>query len=56
MSSKKTTKKPPPTDDAFLQHMKRCMFQLSIWKQAIIGRQELFEPTECGWGKNESGL
>jgi len=39
----------PPTDDSFHQHLLRCVYQLSIWRNVISTNVQLPEVTECGY-------
>ena len=48
-----TTDKPasqlPPTEDAFKQHVMRAQYQIKIWIQSHVPKQDLPELTEHGW-------
>jgi hypothetical protein len=39
----------PPTDDSFHLHLRRCLFQILIWKNVISGIYELPNPTGFGF-------
>ena len=39
----------PPCSNTLIQHMKRCNFQLAIWRRALENFQEVPDPTEHGW-------
>lgn len=43
----------PPNKDAFLQHLKRCNHQASIWKQSLNNNIVVPSPTSCGWKHTE---
>ncbi|KAK3911510.1 Chromosome-associated kinesin KIF4 [Frankliniella fusca] len=39
----------PPTSDALRLHLKRCHFQVYVWKNAHIASPILPDPKDCGW-------
>ncbi|MES9882214.1 MAG: hypothetical protein ABW185_15180 [Sedimenticola sp.] len=46
----------PPTQAALFQHMKRVLFQASfVWDQSLQCHQDLPDPSEWGWQRNEKG-
>ena len=44
--ARRVGKKLPPTEDSFLLHLLRAVYQLMIWIQADQGYQDLPDPTE----------
>jgi hypothetical protein len=42
----------PPTDDSLHLHIKRCAYQLQVWRQATTAMQTLPVPTEYGYTKD----
>jgi hypothetical protein len=44
----------PPTSDALYQHLKRSVFQASIWTTAQMSMMPVNNPTDHGW-KEEDG-
>lgn len=50
--SKMPAKKLPPTDNSFELHVLRCVFQLLIWRQAMVAMQELPDPKDYGYVLN----
>ena len=42
-------KKLPPTQDSFHLHVLRALFQLLIWRNAVVGVHDLPEPTDYGF-------
>ena len=48
-----TTDKPaaklPPTEDAFIQHVKRARYQVAIWCQSHVAMPRLWNPNGNGW-------
>ena len=49
ITSDKPSKKLPPTDDAFAQHVKRCRFQTFIWISSDQGMPNIADPNGNGW-------
>ena len=47
-------KKLPPTDNSFSLHVLRCAYQLMVWRQAIVPVQDLPDPLDFGYDKNEN--
>ena len=45
----------PPTDDSFQQHVKRCCYQLLIWRMALTANQELPDFTDFGYRFDTDG-
>ena len=45
----------PPTSEAFLENIKRCHFQVSIWKSSLSGTPNAMDAVGYGWEKNNSG-
>ena len=45
----------PPSQDALYLHLKRSMYQMSVWEQAKVAKPNLQLTTECGWCYTESG-
>jgi hypothetical protein len=43
----------PPTEDAFLQHVLRAKYQLSIWMQCEVAKPHLVNPICNGWKWDE---
>ena len=39
----------PPTEDAFLQHLKRAQVQTQIWQTSHIAKQKRINPVGNGW-------
>ncbi len=39
----------PPTEDAFEQHVKRCMYQTAIWCRSHMPNPPLWSPIGKGW-------
>jgi len=48
-------KKLPPTDDSFYLHLQRCIYQLRIWREAVVPMMEVLNPTEFGYEKTTDG-
>ena len=46
----------PPTSDALDQHLKRSVFQASIWTTAYMSMMPVNNPTNHGWKKVDSKL
>ena len=54
---KVAAKRLPPTENSFSLHLKRCCYQLMIWKRCLEGSPQIPSPTEFGYYiKNETGL
>ena len=54
---KVVAKKLPPTENSFYLHLKRCCYQLMIWKQCLDGSPQIPPPTEFGYHiEKETGL
>ena len=51
-----TPKKLPPTEDSFELHVQRCIYQLIIWREAVIPMQDVFDPIDFGYEKTPDGL
>lgn len=45
-------KKLPPTKDSLYQHMLCCIYQLSIWRQAVLVMQELPDVLQYGYERD----
>ena len=45
----------PPSKDALSLHLKRSMYQMSVWEQAKVAKPNIQLTTECGWCYTESG-
>ena len=45
----------PPTSAALLQHLKRAIFQCHVWYQSLNPSQNLPDPSNWGWVKDDSG-
>lgn len=45
----------PPTKGSFIQHLKRANFQCRIWRQADEAMQDIGDPVDHGWQKDEQG-
>ena len=52
---KVSTKRMPPTNDSFHQHVLRCQFQLITWKKANMPLQVLPDPDSFGYCRNPDG-
>ena len=48
-------RKIPPTQDSFMLHLQRAMYQLYIWKHAHIPIHNISPATEYGYEKSEDG-
>ena len=46
----------PPSRDAFNQHVKRANFQSRIWKESGAPMQNVGDPVNHGWNRDEEGL
>lgn len=46
----------PPTRDALYQHLKRSVFQSSIWATAHMSMMPVNNPTNHGWKEDDSKL
>jgi len=44
----------PPTSNAFLQHVKRSVYQaVHCWSHSLESQMPVFDPAEWGWCKDE---
>ena len=46
----------PPTEDTFIQHVKRARYQVSIWCQSHVQKPILWNPVGNGWKASDNGL
>ncbi|CAJ1053436.1 hypothetical protein BSL78_26761 [Xyrichtys novacula] len=46
----------PPTSDALDQHLKRSVFQASIWTTAHMSMMPIHSPTDHGWKEEDRKL
>ncbi|MCG7875885.1 MAG: hypothetical protein N0C90_06110 [Candidatus Thiodiazotropha endolucinida] len=50
-------KKLPPTEDSFRLHVRRCVCQLMVWRNANIPMHDTIDPVEFGYEKEqETGI
>ena len=52
MTSKSTLMKLPPSEPAFLQHVKRCRHQTQIWAASLSADPMIESPEGNGWEKH----
>ncbi|CAG9760430.1 unnamed protein product [Ceutorhynchus assimilis] len=48
-TTNRTAAELPPTDDAFKQHLKRCIYQLKIWYSSHQAENHFEDPSRYGW-------
>ena len=46
----------PPTSDCWWQHVRRCNYQVYLWKQSLIDMMDLANPEDTGWQEEEGAL
>ena len=46
----------PPTDEAFMENVRRCHLQVAIWKSALCDSQPQMNPCEYGWELDQHGV
>jgi hypothetical protein len=44
----------PPTEDALIQHAKRCIFQAGIWYLSTVSEPDIPSASSFGWKENDS--
>ncbi len=44
----------PPTQEALNQHTRRAIYQAYCWNRALLAQQELPNPADWGWKKENS--
>ena len=49
-------KKPPPTEDTFILHLRRCAYQLLIWRRAFLPVATLPNATAFGYERCSDGI
>ena len=46
----------PPTENALLQHVKRCIYQVGVWYNSFYAHPlQPYSPVNYGWREDESG-
>ena len=46
----------PPTKNALLQHVKRCIYQVGVWYNSFYAHPlQPYSPVNYGWREDESG-
>ena len=46
----------PPTNEAFMENVRRCHLQVAIWKSALIDSPPQIEPCQYGWELDQQGV
>ena len=60
-TGKSTTSSPnlnslPPTDEAFMENVRRCHLQVTVWESALCDSPQQMDPCQYGWEVDPHGV